>query len=424
MAGDRTSRSRRRRKLVPDEIVQMLTASGTPAEARERVQDYLDNGCTCPILYPLGDVEGDDRRLRRLVAGSGLSRSESGPGGWDTVRSVKLRPLGRTGVRVPPICLGTMTFGVQCDEDTSFAILDRALEGGVDFIDTADVYPLGGDHTHGGPHRGDHRQVDGQPRRARPASSWRPSARGGWGPVPTTAGSARYHVSAPSRPACAGSAPTSSTSTRRTPSTPTRRSRRRCAPSTTSCAPARCATSAARTTRRGGWPRRSARATASASPATRRCSPATTSSTASIETEVLPLCAAERIGVIVYNPIAGGLAQRQAPPRRRARGGHAVHARQRRRPVPPAVLARATCSTSWTTSRPRRPSAGVALASVAVAWSLRQPGVTSAIVGASRPEQLDATLAGADLELDDDLVALCDSAWWQLPRQPVQEGYR
>lgn len=43
-------------RLVPDEIVQMLTASGTPAEARERVRHYIDHGATCPILYPLGDV--------------------------------------------------------------------------------------------------------------------------------------------------------------------------------------------------------------------------------------------------------------------------------------------------------------------------------------------------------------------------------
>jgi len=43
-------------KLVPDEIVQMLTASGTPAEARAKVKHYIDHGCTCPILYPLGDV--------------------------------------------------------------------------------------------------------------------------------------------------------------------------------------------------------------------------------------------------------------------------------------------------------------------------------------------------------------------------------
>ena len=43
-------------KLVPDEIVQMLTASGTPDEARAKVAEYIRDGCTCPILYPLGDV--------------------------------------------------------------------------------------------------------------------------------------------------------------------------------------------------------------------------------------------------------------------------------------------------------------------------------------------------------------------------------
>ena len=55
--------------------------------------------------------------------------------------------LGRTGLQVSRICLGTMTFGLQCDEETSIAIMDRAAEGGVTFFDTADVYPLGGDHT-------------------------------------------------------------------------------------------------------------------------------------------------------------------------------------------------------------------------------------------------------------------------------------
>jgi aryl-alcohol dehydrogenase (NADP+) len=52
--------------------------------------------------------------------------------------------FGRTGLRVSRLCLGTMTFGLQCDERQSFAILDRAAEGGIDFLDTADVYPLGG----------------------------------------------------------------------------------------------------------------------------------------------------------------------------------------------------------------------------------------------------------------------------------------
>src|SRR5580692_7697967 len=55
--------------------------------------------------------------------------------------------LGRTGLQVSKLCLGTMTFGLQCDEETSVSILDRATEGGIDFIDTSDVYPLGGDLT-------------------------------------------------------------------------------------------------------------------------------------------------------------------------------------------------------------------------------------------------------------------------------------
>jgi 5,10-methylenetetrahydromethanopterin reductase len=41
-------------RLVPDDIVQMLAAAGTPEECRDKVAEYVDAGCTCPILYPLG----------------------------------------------------------------------------------------------------------------------------------------------------------------------------------------------------------------------------------------------------------------------------------------------------------------------------------------------------------------------------------
>lgn len=41
--------------LVPDDVVQMITASGTPEECRAKVREYVETGCTCPILYPLGD---------------------------------------------------------------------------------------------------------------------------------------------------------------------------------------------------------------------------------------------------------------------------------------------------------------------------------------------------------------------------------
>jgi 5,10-methylenetetrahydromethanopterin reductase len=42
-------------KLVPDEVVQLITASGTPDEVRDKVQEYVISGSTCPVLYPLGD---------------------------------------------------------------------------------------------------------------------------------------------------------------------------------------------------------------------------------------------------------------------------------------------------------------------------------------------------------------------------------
>jgi len=43
-------------QYVPDDLVYRITASGTPEEAKAKVQEYLDHGATCPILYPLGDV--------------------------------------------------------------------------------------------------------------------------------------------------------------------------------------------------------------------------------------------------------------------------------------------------------------------------------------------------------------------------------
>ena len=50
--------------------------------------------------------------------------------------------LGQSGLRVTPICLGTMTFGEQVDEPTAHAILSRSLERGVNFIDTAEMYSV------------------------------------------------------------------------------------------------------------------------------------------------------------------------------------------------------------------------------------------------------------------------------------------
>jgi aryl-alcohol dehydrogenase-like predicted oxidoreductase len=58
---------------------------------------------------------------------------------------VELRPLGRTGVKVSPLCLGAMMFGQwgNPDHDESIRIIHRALDAGINFIDTADVYSRG-----------------------------------------------------------------------------------------------------------------------------------------------------------------------------------------------------------------------------------------------------------------------------------------
>jgi aryl-alcohol dehydrogenase-like predicted oxidoreductase len=52
------------------------------------------------------------------------------------------RRLGRSGIVVTDICMGTMTFGLQADEKSSFAMMNRAMDAGIDFFDTAEMYPV------------------------------------------------------------------------------------------------------------------------------------------------------------------------------------------------------------------------------------------------------------------------------------------
>ncbi len=55
---------------------------------------------------------------------------------------MEYRRLGSSGLSVSDLCMGTMTFGLACDEPLSHRIMDRAVEGGIDFLDTAEVYPV------------------------------------------------------------------------------------------------------------------------------------------------------------------------------------------------------------------------------------------------------------------------------------------
>ena len=151
---------------------------------------------------------------------------------------MELRSLGRTGVQVSSLCLGCMMFGRRTEPEESYAIIDRALDAGINFLDTANVYAHGRSEEITGEalkRNGRRHQVV-----PRDQGAWLDGRRGPerarQQPPPTSSSSAR--------PASAASRPTTSTSTSSTVPSPTFPSTRRCAPSTTSFAPARFATSA------------------------------------------------------------------------------------------------------------------------------------------------------------------------------------
>ena len=126
-----------------------------------------------------------------------------------------------------------------------------------------------------------------------------------------------------------------------------------------------------------------------------------------IEAEVVPLCEAEGIGQIVWSPIAqGALTGKylpgQAPPEGSratdANGGDKMISRWLR----DDVLEKVQLLT------PLAQQAGLSLAQLAVAWVLANPNVSSAIVGASRPEQVRDNAAAAGKKLDADLLTAID----------------
>ena len=126
-----------------------------------------------------------------------------------------------------------------------------------------------------------------------------------------------------------------------------------------------------------------------------------------IEREMLPLCREEGIGVIPYNPIAGGLLSgkhnRDAGPEEGSRftvgnAGPRYQERYWHNHMFDTVDA----------MRPLAADAGMSLAQMALAWVLANPAITSPIVGASRPEQLDDTLKAVEVRLAAELKGRLD----------------
>ena len=312
--------------------------------------------------------------------------------------------LGRTGLTVSRLCLGTMTFGLQCDEATSRAILDRAAAGGITFLDTADVYPVGGGfQTAGRTEEIVGRWLEGRRHEFIVATK----CGGAMSERPWDRGTSRKHVL---------DAIDASLRRLRTdyvdlyqlhhpdPETPIDESLR-ALDDVVRAGKARyvgCSNFPAYQLARA-----LGRSELLGVGRFDTVQPRYNLLFRQIERDLLPLCREEALAVIPYNPLAGGLLS----------GKH-------RRETGPTPGTRFTLGNAagryqdryWherefatvEALRPLAAEAGLSPTQLALAWTLAEPAITAPIVGASRPEQLDDAIAAVEKPLDAALKARLD----------------
>jgi 1-deoxyxylulose-5-phosphate synthase len=303
--------------------------------------------------------------------------------------------FGNTGLTVSRLCLGTMTFGLQTEEAASIRIMESAAEGGINFFDTADVYPLGGTlETAGRSEEIVGRWLNGKRSRFILATK----AVGKMGSADWDQGASRKHL----LDAIDASLRRLSTDyvdlyqlhsdDLQTPLDET--------------------LAALDSIIRAGKARyigvsnflayRLARALGR-SDLLRLCrfvsvQPRYSLLFREIERELLPLAREEGLAVIPYNPLAGGLLT----------GKHKLD-------TGPTAGSRFTLGTAGSIYQSRywherefntvsavvaaANEAGLSPTTLAVAWVLANPAITAPIIGASRPDQLQATLAAVDAQI-------------------------
>jgi len=334
---------------------------------------------------------------------------------------MKIKRLGRTGLKVTEICLGTMTFGNQCDEPASRAIMDKAFEHGVTFFDTADVYPLGGTlEMKGRTEEFVGRWLKGHRDQIVLATKFN----GEMGAGPNERGGSRKHILGAVEASLrrlqtdyidlyqmhSVDADTPLDETLRALDDLVHSGKVRYLG---------CSNYPAWLLAKALWISDQLHLARFDS-----VQPRYNLLFRHIEAELLPLALDQGIGVISYNPLAGGVLTG------RYQAGQPVQAGTRFALDNAGQLYRARY---WHEAQMQAvdqlkqlcDARGVSITQVAVAWVLAQPGITSAIVGASKAEQLDQSLPAVDLTLDEPLRAACDDVWFQLPRERNQNvAYR
>lgn len=307
--------------------------------------------------------------------------------------------LGQTGLTVSRLVLGTMTFGLQTDEETSIKILDTAAEAGINFLDTADVYPLGG----GLPTAGRTEEIIGRWLKGkREHFIIATKAVGKVGPAPWDQGSSRKHI-----------LDAIDASLRRLGTDYVDLYQLHSDDAST---PLDETLEALDTVVRAGKVRyigvsnflayRLARALGRADVRhlTRFVSiqPRYNLLFREIERELLPLAQEEGLAVIPYNPLAGGL----LTGKHKLAEGPTSGTRFTLGTAAERYQERYWHDREFNTVEELRTVAdlaGLSLTTLALAWVLSNPIITAPIIGASRPEQLIDSLKAVEVKLHDNL---------------------
>jgi aryl-alcohol dehydrogenase (NADP+) len=319
---------------------------------------------------------------------------------------MEMVPFGRTGLRVSQLCLGTMTFGFQCDDDTSFAIMDAAFDGGITFFDTADAYPIGGPRETTGRTEelvGEWTRRNGRSREDVVIAT---KCFGHTGPHPWDRGNSRKNVMR------AIDASLTRLGTDYVdlyqihfwdPSTPIDETLHAMDDLVRS---GKVRYIGCSNTLAYQLARAMGRSELHGISRFESVQPRYNLLFRENERELLPLCAEERVAVIPYNPLAGGLLtgkHRPGTPTEGTRftlgraGGMYSDRYWQDRMFESVELIRAVAE-----------DAGTPMTTLAVQWVLANPVITSPIIGASRPDQLVASLAAADAPIDPEVKARLD----------------
>jgi aryl-alcohol dehydrogenase-like predicted oxidoreductase len=327
-----------------------------------------------------------------------LDTGAKGPGAG-SLEAMDMRSLGRTGVQVSPLCLGTMMFGAwgNTDHDDSIRIIHRALDAGINFVDTADVYA-----------RGESEEIVGQAlaggRRDRVVLATK--VHGTMGDDPNQFGNSRrwiirevedslrrlrtdwidlYQIHRPETD-------TDIDETLGALSDLIHAGKVRYVGSSTF--PASQIVEAQWTAERRGRERFVCE------------QPPYSMLVRGIENDVLPTCRRYGMGVIPWSPLAGGWLsgryRRGAEPPRSTRAERIPSRYDLSLPVNQRKLEAADALGALADEM------GVSLVHLALAWVIRHPAVTAAIIGPRTMEQLESQLGGVDVVLSDDVLDRID----------------